>query len=1058
MSNDREWEVRLQFLDEARDYLRDIESEVLGLSDRSLSRGAIDKMLRAAHSIKGGSAMMGFHALSDLAHKIEDSFKVLQSGKKTADQEVEGLFLFAIDTMGKVAEMHGQRTEVDESWLKANASAAFDRLYELLGEPSNQDGAEALSAEAGVDMRVLMFETEVDACLQRLSDVLAAKDSLVLREEFLMASQEFGCLGEMLEMPQFVTLCQGITDTLEDRSQSQDLATVAKAALDVWQHSQALVLVGQFEMLPTQFALAAPASNLTDVDADTNADADVSLAQPTPLTEAINQVRSQERHEPAIAEFPDLADLADSTEITTQESLLQQSEDSEEMFPSLDQAFLAVEPEVPDELGQVDLSLFGDEVAPLAQGFDFPSIESEDLVLSLEQIAEQSQQKNLTTSDSNLFASKLESAPAQIKDGSEATIRIPVRQLEALSDCFGELNAERSGLRSQMRRLQDLVKLLGTRVHGLEQSNLRLRETYDRVATSYEPITAGALVGASVGASDRRGIPSSISFSPASPFDLLEMDRYSEMHLVSREIMDSVVQLQEVSSDIDTALSETEGTERQLGRASRQLQNAIEQARMRSLNEVLSRFPRVLRELSLVHGKQVELQFRGSSTLVERSVLEALEDPLLHLIRNAFDHGIELPEARIAAGKTPKGKIEIAAGYRGNQTVITLSDDGGGISLEKVRNRALKMGLSSEELEHCSEAELLELIFEPGFSTADRVTELSGRGVGMDIVRSSLAAIGGSVRVETKLQQGTSFILTVPMSLSIARVLLFESNGMLMAMQTSAVEEMLLVRELTVHSVADQEVLDWEGYSVPMIRLGDRLRFGRPKRQFESEIRPIIDEQLALIVTRNNVPFALQVDRYWGEQEVTTRLVQSHIALPHGFMGCAVLGGGRIVPLVDIDDLLNWTVSEEDLSVPILPPQSTKGDQRTTVMVVDDSINVRRFLAMTLEKAGYRVEQAKDGQEAMEKLQANTQSGERTDARISAVVCDIEMPRLDGFGFLVQSRADPNCSQIPVVMLTSRSGTKHRDLAMRLGASDYFSKPFKDKDLLQTLSQLTRTS
>jgi two-component system, chemotaxis family, sensor histidine kinase and response regulator PixL len=1054
MSNDREWEVRLQFLDEARDYLRDIESEVLGLSDRSLSRGAIDKMLRAAHSIKGGSAMMGFLALSDLAHKIEDSFKVLQSGKKTADQEVEGLFLFAIDTMGKVAEMHGRRTEVDESWLKANAAAAFDRLYELLGEPSNQDGAEALSAEAGVDMRVLMFETEVDACLQRLTDVLAAKDSLVLREEFLMASQEFGCLGEMLEMPQFVTLCQGITDTLEDRTQAQDLVAVAKAALDVWQHSQALVLVGQFEMLPTQFALAAPASNLTDVDADTNAEVGVSLAQPTPLTEAINQVRSQERHEPAIAKFPDLADLADSS---TQEALLQLSEESEEMFPSLDQMFLAVEPELPDQLSPADLSVFGDEATSLDQDFDFPAIESQDLALSLEQIADP-QQKNLTTSDSNLFASKLEPAPAQIKDGSEATIRIPVRQLEALSDCFGELNAERSGLRSQMRRLQDLVKLLGTRVHGLEQSNLRLRETYDRVATSYEPITSGALVGASVGASDRRGIPTSLSFSPASPFDLLEMDRYSEMHLVSREIMDSVVQLQEVSSDIDTALNETEGTERQLGRASRQLQNAIEQARMRSLNEVLSRFPRVLRELSLVHGKQVELQFRGSSTLVERSVLEALEDPLLHLIRNAFDHGIELPEARIAAGKTPKGKIEIAAGYRGNQTVITLSDDGGGISLEKVRNRALKMGLSREELEHCSEAELLELIFEPGFSTADRVTELSGRGVGMDIVRSSLAAIGGNVRVETKLQQGTSFILTVPMSLSIARVLLFESNGMLMAMQTSAVEEMLLVRELTVHKVAEQEVLDWEGYSVPMIRLGDRLRFGRPKRQFESEIRPIIDEQLALIVTRNNVPFALQVDRYWGEQEVTTRLVQSHIALPHGFMGCAVLGGGRIVPLVDIDDLLNWTVSEEDLSVPILPTQLPKGDQRTTVMVVDDSINVRRFLAMTLEKAGYRVEQAKDGQEAMEKLQANTQSGAGTDARISAVVCDIEMPRLDGFGFLVQSRADPNCSQIPVVMLTSRSGTKHRDLAMRLGASDYFSKPFKDKDLLQTLSQLTRTS
>ena len=617
------------------------------------------------------------------------------------------------------------------------------------------------------------------------------------------------------------------------------------------------------------------------------------------------------------------------------------------------------------------------------------------------------------------------------------------------------MNAERSGLRVQLKRMRDLVQLLSTRMHGLEQSNAQLRDTYDRVVTSSEPFIPLNTVIASEPYSNQSST-SEMFLPDVNRFDLLEMDRYSELHILSREIMDSVVQLQEVSSDLETALTDTEATERELGRASRQMQTAIEQARMRMLSEILGRFPRLLRDLSIAHGKQVELVVSGSSTLVERSVLEVLEDPFLHLIRNAFDHGIETPEVRIRAGKPPKGKIEIAAGYRGNQTVITVSDDGNGVDFAKLRDRALQMGLSESDLEGSSETELLDLIFEAGFSTADRVTELSGRGVGMDVVRSNLNIIGGSIRVETEAGKGTTFILTVPVSLSIARVLLFESNGLQMAILTSAVEEILLIKDASIYTVANQEVLDWEGYSVPLLKLSDRLHFSRPQNQIEVENRPIVDEPLMLIVARNNVPFGLQVDRYWGEQEVTIRGVQSLIPMPTGFMGCAILGGGKLVPLVDIDNLIDWAIADVD-SPPskFLTLPSEQSDRKVTVLVVDDSINVRRFLAMTLEKSGYRVEQAKDGYEAMEKLRKLQTLSKNS--RVSAVICDIEMPRLDGFGFLVQSRSDDSCKDVPVVMLTSRSGAKHRDLAMRLGASAYLAKPFKDNELLETLSQLTHS-
>ena len=923
MSEEQEWKIRLQFLDEARDYLSEIESELLGISDRGLQRQAIDRILRAAHSVKGGAAMMGFAPLSEIAHRFEDSFKVLRgSTPDLLTGEVEGLFLKAIDAMGQIANKHKLKTAIAPNWLEENAIPPFARLQELLGELTSQDETAALSAEAGQDMRSIMFESEVDACLQRLEGVLADPNTKVLREEFAIASQELGCLGEILDLPAFVTLCEGITTKLE--TPSEDLRAVATGALEVWRRSQALVLVGQFDLLPAQFELFA-----------------VSI-------------------------------------------------------PNLVINIAAVEAKV-----ETQIEPKSEAIAPQIV---LPELEPET---------------------------------------DEATVRIPMRYLKNLGDLVGGLNAERNGMRSQLKRMRELTELLNLRVNGLEQSNTQLREAYDRVAT--ESLVA---VG-----SNSMNEPSSTF---ANRFDSLEMDRYGEMHILSREIMDSVVQLQEVSGDINTALSDTESTERELGRATLQMQNAIAQARMRLLDDILSRFPRMLRELSLTYGKQVELVVRGSSTLVERSVLDILEAPLLHLVRNAFDHGIEDPNSRIARGKLPKGKLEISAGYRGSQTVITVRDDGAGIDVNRVRAKALAMGLSQTELEIASNSELLDLIFEPGFSTADQVTTLSGRGVGMDIVRSNLISLGGNVTVETELGKGTVFTLTIPMSLTITRVLLVESNGLIMAIPTSAIEEMLLLSSLKLENLkpennsTNQETFAWEEYSVPLLRLSDRLNFHRPQTQMESITLPIIDEALVLVVAPNNLPFAIQVDRYWGEQEITTRSIQSHFPLPDGFSGCATLGGGRIVPMLDLEKLMVWVTSTDAVPISVQPLAMGKRDRRTTIMVVDDSINVRRFLAMTLEKAGFRVEQAKDGQDAIEKLQ--------TGSLVRAVVCDIEMPRLDGFGFLAQSRADQKSKDIPVIMLTSRSGIKHRELAMRLGASAYFAKPFKEQELLHTLSQLTTSN
>jgi chemosensory pili system protein ChpA (sensor histidine kinase/response regulator) len=285
---------------------------------------------------------------------------------------------------------------------------------------------------------------------------------------------------------------------------------------------------------------------------------------------------------------------------------------------------------------------------------------------------------------------------------------------------------------------------------------------------------------------------------------------------------------------------------------------------------------------------------------------------------------------------------------------------------------------------------------------------------------------------------------------------------MLLALPTNVVEEMIVLQPEMVLKAAGQEVLNWEGFILRLIRLHQWLNLSSSGYSANNNVddAPAIDEPTVLIIAQGNDLVGILVDRYWQEQEVTIRQVEGNIPLPRGFTGCTILGNGRVVPLVDaialvswIDNdshtqgralLANWGVNSADNFPEDIPSTMASGNK--TIMVVDDSINVRRFLAMTLEKANYRVEQAKDGQDALEKLKAG--------AKVDAVISDIEMPRLDGFGFLSRIKSEPNHKNLPIVMLTSRSGDKHRRLAINLGARAYFSKPFKEQELLKTLAEI----
>ena len=369
---------------------------------------------------------------------------------------------------------------------------------------------------------------------------------------------------------------------------------------------------------------------------------------------------------------------------------------------------------------------------------------------------------------------------------------------------------------------RSLMSVLGDRVKQLDQTNIDVRTLYDRSASgsrsddrkvssrSNSGSTALRLGSYSDAIQASATIAKPEESNPADnpdfdnpdfdnpDFDALELDRYGELHSLSQQIMETVVQIQEVTSDLDLSIDDATQTTRNLTKTAKQLQSKLTQLRMRPLGDITDRFPRALREMALQYGKRVRLQVIGSNLLIDRNILESLSDPLMHLLRNAFDHGIETPEARRAIGKPDEGVITIEALHRGNRTEIYVRDDGSGIPLHKVRNRAEQMGLDASLLATASEADLLSLIFEPGFSTSDSVTALSGRGVGMDVVRDNLKQIRGEISVNTQSGIGTTFTLSLPYTLSIVRILLAESQGMMLGLPNDAIESVMLFQPESV--------------------------------------------------------------------------------------------------------------------------------------------------------------------------------------------------------------------------------------------------------------------
>jgi chemosensory pili system protein ChpA (sensor histidine kinase/response regulator) len=540
-------------------------------------------------------------------------------------------------------------------------------------------------------------------------------------------------------------------------------------------------------------------------------------------------------------------------------------------------------------------------------------------------------------------------------------------------------------------------------------------------------------------------------------FDPLELDRFSSLQTLSRSLAESLHDLFTIRSNLENYASQAETVLIQQARINTELQEGLMRTRMISFATQGARLRHIVRQTARELGKHVELELVGAEVEVDRTVLDRMISPFEHMIRNALDHGLESGEERKRAGKSTTGHIRIQASHEGSEIVIRFADDGAGLDIAAIRRKAIERGLMNSST-NLSDDELIQFILVAGFSTAGTVTQLSGRGVGMDVVHNEVKQLGGSITVDTRRGVGTTFIIRLPLTLSISQALMVRVSEQLYAIPLSSVVNILEVpvEQLNSIQMGRRPLLNWQDQVYPFMHLAVRL--GIPPLPPAGRKVPV------LLGRSGGRQVAIQVDGLAGTREVVIKPLGAQLAGIEGLGGATILGDGSVVLILDVPGL--WLTEEgmhvmrdvqgeevvatavraavePDVAIQIEAPVSVR--RNAVVMVVDDSITVRKVTQRHLQKRGIDVLLAKDGVDAVEQLR---------DQVPDVMLVDIEMPRMDGYELTSRVRSDSRLKQVPIIMITSRAGDKHRDKAFALGVNEYMTKPYQEEELFARINSL----
>jgi chemosensory pili system protein ChpA (sensor histidine kinase/response regulator) len=623
-------------------------------------------------------------------------------------------------------------------------------------------------------------------------------------------------------------------------------------------------------------------------------------------------------------------------------------------------------------------------------------------------------------------------APTFTQARAGAAVRVRPELLDRLVNQAGEVMTTRARMESELVTLRGSLKDL---TGNLDRLRGQLRDIELQAETQMQSRLAQA-----------RDADQS--------FDPLEFDRFTRVQELTRMMAESVNDVATVQRNLQRAVESTEDSLVAQGRQTRELQRDLLRTRMVEFEGISERLYRVVRQASKETGKQVRLDITGGNIEMDRGVLDRMTAAFEHLLRNSVVHGIESPENRLSAGKPAEGQIEITLAQELNDVSVVFADDGGGLDLPRLREKASAQGLIAPGAS-ISDAEAAQLVFEPGISTAREVSELAGRGIGMDVVRNDVVALGGRIETATQAGQGTNFKLVLPLTTAVTQVVMLRAGALTLGVPSNLVE---LVRRVSADELATAYAsgsLTVAGEDVPFFWTGALLQSSVQSLESKGRTLPVI------IFRSAAQRVAMHVDEVLGNQEVVVKNLGSQLSRLPGLAGISVLASGAValiynpVALAAVygEQVRNWVTTQQkvalDSPVDAPLPMDLAVNAVPLVLVVDDSITVRRVTQRLLQREGYRVTLAADGLQALEKLQAE---------RPTVVLSDIEMPRMDGFDLVRNIRSDARLSDLPVIMITSRIAEKHREHARELGVDHYLGKPYAEDELLALIGHYAKAT
>jgi chemosensory pili system protein ChpA (sensor histidine kinase/response regulator) len=610
-------------------------------------------------------------------------------------------------------------------------------------------------------------------------------------------------------------------------------------------------------------------------------------------------------------------------------------------------------------------------------------------------------------------------ADAKAAQAQQEMIKVSADLLESLVNLAGETSINRSRVEQQLNdisytandmdgtinRLQDLLRRLETETDAQIQS--RISEIQER----------------------------------SDDFDPLEMDRYSTLQQLTSSLTESASDLIDIRNTLTNKLRDTETLLIQQSRINTGLQEGLMRSRMVPFSRLEPRLRRIVRQVSGELKKDIVFDLENVQGELDRTMLERMVAPLEHMLRNACDHGIELPEKRLAAGKSKQGRIVLSLGREGSDILISLRDDGGGINVDAVRKKAIERGLITVD-SLIPDQEVLQFIIQAGFSTAEKVTQISGRGVGMDVVNSEIKNMGGSMSIHSTVGKGSEFLVRLPFTVSVNRALMVRIGEELYAVPLSSIEGIVRVSPYELESYYEDPdaLFEYAGRHYTVRYLGAML---------QTKMRPILEgatlPEPVILLRGVDHTVALHVDQLVGSREIVVKALGAQFSSVAGLSGATLLGDGSVVVILDLPALVRSNLALASSAITADHFVEAAVDETITVMVCDDSVTVRKVTSRLLEREGFDVMLAKDGADALLQMQ---------DRMPDVLLLDIEMPRMDGFEVASSMKNNQRLQDIPIIMITSRTGEKHRERALAMGVERYMGKPYVEDELLMTINDL----